>query len=210
MNTEDNYSEILEDLLNNNLYCKNTKKFEVINLGVPGYDIQFSLERFRLRGKKYNPDVVIWLLKNDDFDQIANIIKGKMRFSDKQAEEGILTPAEWREMSDKTRREMTKELDRKKLYQYQESLLNLMRNEHKKALVIFTSPIYVGEEHQKILENFAHSDENIYFGKAISETITDTENIVSPDDTHPNKRGHLLIANDLLRYLIQNRIVPCN
>jgi len=133
-----------------------------------------------------------------------------MRSADKQVEEGILTSAEWREIYEEKRQEMTKEVDRKKLYQYQESLLSSMRNEYKKALVIFTSPIYITDEHEKILKNFAYSDENIYFGKAIRETITNTDNIVSPDDIHPNKKGHLLIANDLLRYLIQNRIVPCN
>ena len=67
VNTPDNYSEVLEDLLNNELYCKNFKRFEVINLGVQGYDIEYAAERFRRRGQKYNPDLVIWLIKDDDF-----------------------------------------------------------------------------------------------------------------------------------------------
>jgi len=67
VDTQYNYSEVLEDLLNNNLRCKNFKKFEVINLGLYGYDIEYSVERFRVRGQKYNPDLIVWFVRNDDF-----------------------------------------------------------------------------------------------------------------------------------------------
>lgn len=61
VNTYENYSELLEDRLHNDI-CRAFDAFEVINLGVPAYDIGYSAERFRLRGQKYQPDLVILFL----------------------------------------------------------------------------------------------------------------------------------------------------
>ena len=74
VNTEDNWTALLESKLNNSLKCKKNKKFEIINLGVYGYDIQFSSERFRLRGRKYDPDLVLWFIKKDDLLQITDLV----------------------------------------------------------------------------------------------------------------------------------------
>jgi len=63
--TKDNWVEKLEYLLNR-VPCEN-KKFEVLNFGVPGYDIEYTTEHYKLRGKKYNPNLIIWFIKNDDF-----------------------------------------------------------------------------------------------------------------------------------------------
>ncbi len=67
VNTADNYSEKLEDLLNTKLPCSKIRKFEVINLGVEGYDLEYSLHRFKIRGQKYHPDLVLWFLNYGDF-----------------------------------------------------------------------------------------------------------------------------------------------
>ncbi|VVA44121.1 conserved hypothetical protein [Candidatus Roizmanbacteria bacterium] len=45
INTVDNWTELIEDKLQN-LICKNISKFEVINLGTEDYDIQYSVEKF--------------------------------------------------------------------------------------------------------------------------------------------------------------------
>ncbi|MBI5019471.1 SGNH/GDSL hydrolase family protein [Candidatus Gottesmanbacteria bacterium] len=60
VNTYENYSERLEDKLNDGR-CPETH-YDVINLGVPAYDVGFAAERFKLRGQKYNPDLVIWFM----------------------------------------------------------------------------------------------------------------------------------------------------
>ena len=71
VNTPENYSEVLEDLLNTRLKCNRINKFEVINLGVGAYDIRYEVERFKKRGIKYTPDLVVWLLHGWNF-QIVN------------------------------------------------------------------------------------------------------------------------------------------
>ena len=47
IDTKDNWTEKLEDMLNTELKCNNINKFEVINLAVYGYDFQYNLERYK-------------------------------------------------------------------------------------------------------------------------------------------------------------------
>lgn len=61
VNTYENYSELLEDSLNAG-GCVGAPHYEVINLGVPAYDVGFAAERYKLRGAKYKPDLVIWYM----------------------------------------------------------------------------------------------------------------------------------------------------
>ena len=64
LNTEENYPSQLQNMLNS---CKSGMKFEVTNLGVGGYDLQYAVQRYVLRGMRYNPDLVLWALVSDDF-----------------------------------------------------------------------------------------------------------------------------------------------
>lgn len=61
VNTKDNWPEQLEDMLNKS-EDKNydSTNFEVINLGVTGFDIPYIIKRYQDIGAKYNPDLVIW------------------------------------------------------------------------------------------------------------------------------------------------------
>ena len=68
VNTKGNYPEKLEDYLNNT--CPKDSKYEVINLGVVGYDVQYTTERYFKRGQKYSPDLVIWLINDWNFFRI--------------------------------------------------------------------------------------------------------------------------------------------
>lgn len=67
VDTPDNYSERLEDMLNSTLTCKNITHIDVINLGVEGYDMQYILERYKRKGAKYDPDMVILTTTGTDF-----------------------------------------------------------------------------------------------------------------------------------------------
>jgi len=64
---EKNYPATLTRLLNNGKICPANVSFEVINLGVYGYDLNYALERFKMRGLKYRPDLVIWLINDWNF-----------------------------------------------------------------------------------------------------------------------------------------------
>ncbi len=60
VNTGDNWTEILEDKLNKEIKNNKISKFEVINLGMPGYDVQYIVRKYKIRGLKYNPDLILW------------------------------------------------------------------------------------------------------------------------------------------------------
>jgi hypothetical protein len=66
VNTKDNWSEKLEDLFN-----QNGKKTAVINLSYHSYDLAYAIERYYQQGKKYNPDLIIFM--NNNFYRINEI-----------------------------------------------------------------------------------------------------------------------------------------
>lgn len=59
VHTKDNWTEQLEDYLNQNKVCDTIQKYEVINLGVQGYDLAYETERYVKRGVKYDPDLIV-------------------------------------------------------------------------------------------------------------------------------------------------------
>jgi len=73
VNTEDNWTERLEDILNINQ--KNKTKFEVINLGVGGFDVPYLVKRYKDIGAKYNPDLIIWFESGEGFYRMVELIR---------------------------------------------------------------------------------------------------------------------------------------
>jgi lysophospholipase L1-like esterase len=214
VNTKDNYSEKLEDLLNNNLTCKNINKFEVINLGVHGYDIEYSVERFRIRGEKYNSDLVLWLLKNDDVIQYNELMLKKEYFYYKKMTEsgefgklikrGILYPS-WRLAAQETHQE----IGEKNLLKLGSKFLREFKQYYNNALVIFTFP-FTRPYYKNIIIQFINSRKNSYFFDKVTNIYQLRNTTASPDDGHPNQKGHQIIARDLFNYLTKNKIIPCN
>lgn len=74
VDTRFNYSERLEQYLNQRIKCPKINNFEVINLGVVGYDLEYSVERLVKRGLKYNPDIVVWLINDWNMDKINEYV----------------------------------------------------------------------------------------------------------------------------------------
>lgn len=75
VDTKDNWPEQLEDLLNNNLLNSYIKKFEVINLGMNGFDVPYIVKRYKDIGAKYNPDLIIWFESGSGFVRSNELMK---------------------------------------------------------------------------------------------------------------------------------------
>lgn len=196
VDTFDSYPETLERLLNN-IPCRNINKFEVINLGVPGYDIQYSVERFKRRGVKYDPDLVVWLLRDSSFDKIQELVSTRMQsYTNHKGD-----------MDKKARQEILIELGERKMFQYQKAFLYSIKDYYKKNLTIYSTANWLSGEQKEIIEHFAQSAENIH----LYEGRPDIENLggLFPD-THFNVVGNNIIANDLFEYLTKNNVIPCN
>lgn len=71
VDTKDNWAEKLEEMLNQQPPTAGYQKYEVINTAYHSYDLAYQIERFRVDGVKYKPDLVIWL--NNNFYRLNEI-----------------------------------------------------------------------------------------------------------------------------------------
>lgn len=226
VSTKDNYSEVLEELLNDRRQCRSSQKFEVLNLGVPSYDIEYSAERFRLRGAKYDPDLVLWLLIRNDFDEITEYVwprATQYRDELKAAGSAAITAAEqarrtWNPFSvppADTELEIWQRavLDQYAAYggeagvlRYQESALRSFGEGYRNPLVIFLHSYFnLPGQYAALVRRFTEFRPGTYFYESPLAFEGDR---VLPDH-HPSRIGHELIAEDLFDYLNLHRLVPC-
>jgi len=199
VDTVNNWTEILED----NLNLLNCQKIEVINLGVYGHDIAYQVERFRIRGVKYNPDLVIWFIV--DPNRITEFINEAMEKNKNKLEKQIININSY-EPWIIARQEILRDYGLDKIYKYQlESLFKINDYYGGKLLLII--------QKQNIKQSFLFLDE---FAKRRNNTTihmtVDIQN--NPDlhfktDSHPNKEGHKTIAEDVFQYLTKNKLIPC-
>ena len=198
----------------NSLSCKNISKFEVVNLGTAGYDLRYSLERYRLRGKKYDPDLIIWLIKDDDLMELNEILHSKIDEIEKNLKEsgeydkltkaGIPFPAyaKMQEYMNDIYKEKETEIIKLQL-NYIAKLLDY----YQKFLLIFTLS-NTQNKYKKILEEFAKSYPNTYYFEN-KRNIYDLDGSFEPVDYHPNNKGHRILAEDLFEYLQNSELIPC-
>ncbi len=212
INAKDNWTKKLEILLNKNANCRNIKRFEVMNLGVPGYDIEYSIERFRLKGEKYNPDLVLFFLKNDDFEYINEYILPKEKQIRRQMnlypddpnyyyKDGIKYPT-W----DRAGSILRDEIGEKQILEYQLKSLKKMNNYYNRKLFVFTFHS-TNTKYKNIIGEFSHSRKDIFFYDNLVD-IYKLNYFLYPDP-HPSQEGHKAIAEDLFKQLVKDNIIPC-
>lgn len=193
--TKDNWTEILETKLNDRSWCKNIKKFEVINMGVPGYDPEYTLELYKTRGAKYNPDFIIWVM---------------------------VDPKRINEMRTPLRNECLKTLNDENCWTYAEEKIasdygmSYVFGRQRKS-VMGLRKIFDG--HIMFVDFYGRNKEVV---DGIEKT-TDFDRIFTGDyllknnkaeeirfpDYHPNKLGHKLIAEILFNELIRKGQIQC-
>lgn len=96
VNTKDNYPSQLQKVIDSE--CRETR-YEVINLGVFGYDLQYSVERMKIRGVKYDPDLVLWFVTPDNFENLQEAFKKKVSPTIKEDEKMRMQAWHLREIS---------------------------------------------------------------------------------------------------------------
>lgn len=224
VNTENNWTELLEDRLNQKPACKDINKFEIINLGVPGYDIQYAIERYKQRGKKYNPDLILWFLKNDDFYDIAEetqpIIqtqreesKKKWASTDVDYNENLTDLARWTNSATQT---VNKKYGQEKIMSYQKKLLDdFLTSFHARSLIFSLknkdgANLSMTEVESAIIQGLIKKNRNFFYTNQLFIQYDYTKDSFFPYDSHFNERGHTLLADKLFHYLIQKNIIGCS
>ena len=195
--TKDNWTELLEKKLNEKPICKNISKFEVINLGAPGYDIQYEIERYRLTGQKYNPDLIIWMLTELDRMNESKMPLGKECIKNHPDD----IPKCW----DSATQETKKRYGIDYIINQQKNSLNTFKDIYNKN--IFFIDYY--NSHQKIINGIKNSS---VFSQMLSHDYlfkNNTYQEVHFPDAHPNNLGHQLIANIIFDQLLKTKQIPC-
>lgn len=201
VDTKDNWTEVLEDKLQG-LNCD--KKIEVINLGVHGYDFAYEVERYRIRGIKYNPDLIVWFLK--DPNRISESIYEIMQKNhDKLVKQGVNINSY--EPWNLAWEEVLKTYGEKGIYKHQ---LNALKKINK----LYTGKIlFIVQKTESPVKPFPYMYElkNERTNTDIHEIISiyDKPQLHFPKDYHPNIEGHKAIAEDVFNYLTKNNLIPC-
>ncbi len=212
VNTQENYPSQLENLLNSKLQCKNIKKFEVLNLGVGAYDIPYTVERYKLKGQKYSPNLVLWLFIGDDlFRADEELIPLAQKYEDQEktsgeyqklTKKGIYYQA-WTDAENKIINEAG---GKDAMLKLQLANLKQINTLYTGPLIVFTFP-YNQQSIIDTLKEFVNSRKNTYFYDGLPD-IYQNSNLYLPDQ-HPSSQGYTAIVNNLYGYLTQNNIIPC-
>lgn len=198
VDTEHTWPSRLEQLLNQHVsQCRQYAAAEVINLGMGGYDIEYEVERFRLRGQKYNPDLLFWFVSDNDFNdinehtignsqQIQELVKGFVQQTSRKFVEEMNQV--WRD----AHRMTMDALGRDGMAEYQRQRLFSMRTLFRGRIIIVVDES-VSPWVLEILNGFVGSDSNI--------SLLPLRPYARFVDDHPSAEGHMQIANQIDEYV---------
>lgn len=204
VNTSDNYPEQLEVLLNKKIKCDNIKKFEVINLGVFGYDITYTVERYRLRGQKYNPDLVLWFLPSfsASFNRINEIrIPQQKKMYHDYAAQNVSTRKDDFSVNTLFINAIAKKIGEENIQSYQISSLQNFNRYYQNPLIFFSHSL-VSSEKKKIIKEAMKNRTNVLY---IDNVTLNKEDFLP--DKHPNESGYKKIANNIFNYLSTDKTI---
>lgn len=205
--TEKNYSEVLEDMLNTMGPCGGIDRFEVINLGVLGYDMQYNLERFKRKGLKYNPDSVILWTNDNDYLEPSELLR-------KFATEWIPTTQspeaveKYKTLGDHYP-ELTALIDkfyethpRNELILQEVNYLQELISLYSGPFIIFTVASLSDNIHLQI-KSVIEKKSSVHFFPEIPDDFDKFS------DLHPSDIGHRQFATFLYDKLIKSKIISC-
>ena len=178
--TKNNWTELLEDDLNKNLNCPRYKKVEVINLGMHGYDIAYSIERFNLKGKKYNPDLIIFLTPS-------------LYISNEEIQLRSDPSQNWQRAFDKTMSEVGEE----KIFKKQKVLLQELKENYTAHIIFFRNDSFDKIEKYFITDIFKNKSKiNI-----LEAGLKNNTEAFFPDGWSFNKTGHKIVEKTAFNFL---------
>jgi len=213
VNTTDNWPEQLENSLNTKLKCKNIQKFEVINLGGAGYDIEYIVHRYKIRGMKYQPNLILWLESGTGFiryyeemNQLAEMCEATKSADISQLELNDGDPyneyACWNLSESETMKKNDGIIGMNKLNVFWDNFYRSKGN----TPFVYMLFSYIEDNHIAKAKKWTDNKLNTMLYTGIPNIYE--KNGTLPD-WHPNAKGHKIIANDVFQYLLKNNIIPC-
>lgn len=214
VNTKDNYPSQLEKKLNSDLKCKNISNFQVINLGVPGYDIPYTVERYRIRGQQYNPDLVLWFLIGDDFKRYNEELLPREKALENQLKESgeyskLISQKNYYYAWTKVKDEILSEAggEDNMLKMQEKSMEDINKFYTGRLLVFALDDPFTDSTSLSMLKDFTKKRKNTYFN--LSPNLYLQHGQMLNNVGHPSPKGYAEIVYNLYNYIVSNNIIPC-
>lgn len=206
VNTEDNYPSQLETRLN--VECG--QRFEVLNLGVMGYDLVYAAHRYQKRGVKYDPDLLLFLINDHNFYAMPELFFEKyeqleLEFTEEQREEfrkkGEFAPA-WNLAEIDVRKNYNEahiiEQEYAALYQisrvFSGPMVYLVFDNMNPRFVSYLKMIKANDLHSNHLQTLPTMRQDR--GEMLA-------------DGHPSTQGYRMMVEHILSHLKEEQLVPC-
>lgn len=208
--TEDNYSEKLEEFLNDKNLCPSINKFQVINLGVPGYGFDYAAKHYIDKAVKYEPDHIIWMVQDESISFPSELFykqRQQLAESKRLVDSGEMLHEKNLGYNNKLILEIEIAARNEIKSKYTDTdRIGLLSN--KFALLNQITPIPVsffsyagrlnGVNHQFIYD-LTGKYSNVQLLESISGILNRENHFI--DDAHPNENGHKLISEKLFSQL---------
>lgn len=202
VNTKDNWTSLLEDKLNAN-YCGDSKKYEVINLGVEGYDSRYAVERFKKRGEKYSPDLVIWL--HTDLYRVRELmipLEEKFKMPVESTLNGSYSA--WNNIYI----QLLSQYGVERLLNYNKEAISSLRNYYHGKVIMATIPGRITSHGEVMLKSLVDDESSKWLYFKARDIYGLSANF--GNDSHPNQKGHKIISEDMLNYIKNSKLISCN
>ena len=218
VNVSDGWPKIVESLLNLN----SSLNYEVMNLGVPSYDFKEYVDFFKLKGMKYNPDIVIIAtICNDIIDErereevieskINKLITSNTDYEEYNRLQTIIALEYDRELWKNLTNNFDYYFNKSAVYALNK-LYNLTKDKGSKILIVnFCHPIQYLYERTKNEYNF----KNFYVVDFLPEFVNEAKNrgyckkdlVLDELDTHPNRLSHHIFGELIYKYLLKAGLI---
>ena len=190
--------------------CRSGTGLQVINGGVPGYDMQYAARYISLHVAEINPNLIIWLLKDDDFSDIQEITLNWKTKIERDAVAshtdqdlvkiyGIYYPEV---LAGKKLHTTFSEQD---LYEKSRQYFDALAASYSGELILATFET-TSDKNKAFLRELAKTRPRTWVFDSLTYKKTDDWRY---PDGHPTVLGHETIAGELYHYLTDNDFIRC-
>ncbi len=201
---EDSYPKVLEKVLNQ----KETKDYEVLNFGIPGYVMYEKIEFLKYKALKYEPDIIIIGLLGNDFGNNTETRVLIEKYTKELKEQNL------KSIVKKTDQEIGIEADRivTKIIREKEKNLTMEKKgelikqplESLNGLIAQNITIILlnhveqplPEEIIAKLKEYVNKQNNWFLFDCMNDFNLNQELII-PEDGHPNSKAHEIMAETI-------------
>lgn len=204
VNTEDNWTEVLEKKMKDiDLFCEK-ENIEIINLGMPGYDLNYTIEFYKNFGQKYDPDLILWFESGSGFNRFNEELQPQIEEcrKDVKATDEAALKKEYTECWNKNEKKFEAEHPleaRVEMMEHQYDRYYKLENNNKTIVLFYEN---ISKDKREVIETWRTKYSPILFVPIISMPSRDK---YLPDG-HPGPSGHQEIADTIFNFLINNEV----